>query len=57
MKYFPNINDNWIQNPFSVKEKSVRFSTEDYENLIDITSGSQYVQKFKVSLITFWGDL
>jgi flagellin-specific chaperone FliS len=28
MKYFPNINynNNWIQNPFSVKEKPVSFS-------------------------------
>jgi hypothetical protein len=60
MKYFPNINDNinWIQNPFSAKEKPVGFSTIDYEKLIDITSDSQLVQKFKdVSLITFWGDL
>jgi hypothetical protein len=53
MKY-----NNWIQNPFSVKEKPAGFSTIDYENLIDITSHSQLVQKFKeVSLITFWGDL
>jgi hypothetical protein len=60
MKYFPNINDdnNWIQNPFSVKEKPVGFSMIDYENLIDITSHSHLLQKFKeVSLITFWGDL
>jgi hypothetical protein len=42
MKYFPNINDNnnWIKNPFSVKEKPVGFSTIDYENIIDITSDS-----------------
>jgi hypothetical protein len=61
MKNLPNINDNnnnWIQNPFSIKEKPVGFSTIDYENLIYITSDSQLVQKFKeVSLITFWGDL
>jgi hypothetical protein len=61
MKYFANINyynNNWIQNPFSVKEKPVGFSMTDYENLIDITSDSQLVQKFKeVSLITFRGDL
>jgi hypothetical protein len=56
MKYFPNINDNnnWIQNPFSVKEKPVGVSTIDYENLINITSDNQLVQKFKeVSLIKF----
>jgi hypothetical protein len=60
MTYFPNINDNnnWIQNPFSVKEKPVGVSTTHYENLIEITSDSQLVHKFKeVSLITCWSDL
>jgi hypothetical protein len=48
----------WIQSPFSVKVKPVGFCTIYYENLIDITSDSQSVQKCKeVSLITFWGDL
>uniref|UniRef100_K7EXZ3 HAT C-terminal dimerisation domain-containing protein n=1 Tax=Pelodiscus sinensis TaxID=13735 RepID=K7EXZ3_PELSI len=60
IKYFPNINDNnnWIRNPLSLTEKSVSFSTQDYENLIEITSDGQLIQKFKeVSLITFWSDL
>jgi hypothetical protein len=48
VKYSPDINDNnWIQNPFSVKEKPVGFSTLDYGNLIDINSDSQLVQKFE----------
>uniref|UniRef100_K7G7S0 HAT C-terminal dimerisation domain-containing protein n=1 Tax=Pelodiscus sinensis TaxID=13735 RepID=K7G7S0_PELSI len=60
IKYFPNINDNnnWIRNPLSLTEKPVSFSTQDYENLIEIASDGQLIQKFKeVSLITFWSDL
>uniref|UniRef100_K7FJM3 Zinc finger BED-type containing 5 n=1 Tax=Pelodiscus sinensis TaxID=13735 RepID=K7FJM3_PELSI len=58
IKYFPNINDNnnWIRNPLSLTEKPVSFSTQDYENLIEIASDGQLIQKFKVSLITFWSD-
>uniref|UniRef100_K7FH88 BED-type domain-containing protein n=1 Tax=Pelodiscus sinensis TaxID=13735 RepID=K7FH88_PELSI len=60
IKYFPNINDNdnWIRNPLSLTEKPVSFSTQDYENLIEIASDGQLIQKFKdVSPITFWNDL
>uniref|UniRef100_K7G4R7 DUF4371 domain-containing protein n=1 Tax=Pelodiscus sinensis TaxID=13735 RepID=K7G4R7_PELSI len=60
IKYFPNINDNnnWIRNPLSLTEKLVSFSTQDYENLIEIASDGQLIQTFKeVSLITFWSDL
>uniref|UniRef100_K7FW21 DUF4371 domain-containing protein n=1 Tax=Pelodiscus sinensis TaxID=13735 RepID=K7FW21_PELSI len=60
IKYSPNINDNsnWIQNPLSLTEKPVSFSTQDYENLIEIASDGQLIQKCKeVSLITFWSDL
>uniref|UniRef100_K7FCX8 DUF4371 domain-containing protein n=1 Tax=Pelodiscus sinensis TaxID=13735 RepID=K7FCX8_PELSI len=46
IKYFPTINDN---NKLNLTEKPVSFSTQDYENLIEIASDDQLIQK--------WGEL
>jgi hypothetical protein len=43
-----------IQNSFIAKEISLRFSAVD---LIDITSGSQLVQIYKIFLTVLWNDL
>ncbi|GBL90425.1 Zinc finger BED domain-containing protein 5 [Araneus ventricosus] len=59
--YFPNLEnqDNyWVQNPFKIKEKPKGFHSLDYENLIELSSDTQFEAKFRtVSLTIFWSDV